>query len=86
MVVEMVSTTLQQELTQLSREERLQLAHWLLDSLVVGDDAGAEVVAGPPQPLMRWAGMFAGGGGNTAVVDEEILEAEIDPITGWGGQ
>lgn len=85
-MVKMVLTTLQQELTQLSREERLQLAHWLLDSLVVGDDAGTEVVAGPPQPLMRWAGMFAGGGGNTAVVDEEILEAEIDPITGWGGK
>ena len=95
MVMNMPPTLLQQELKQLSRQERLQLAHWLLDSLVEIDEqenkhtettnGHSQPQPAPPQPLLRWAGMFAGGPGDTAERDEEILEAEIDAIRGWGG-
>jgi hypothetical protein len=90
MVMNMPPTHLQEELQQLSRQERLQLAHWLLDSLVEIDEQEnkrTETSNGhsQPQPLLRWAGMFAGGPGDTAEQDEEILQAEIDAIQGWGG-
>lgn len=86
--------TLQNELKRLPRQERLKLAHWLLDSLVVpaeqerplADMASVTVdesdVGG--HPLLRWAGLFSGGPGDTAERDEEILEAEVDKTSGWG--
>ncbi len=85
---------LQKELKSLPKEKKLALAHWLLDSLagssnkdlplveIVNEDDNDET----DHPLMRWAGIFSGGPGDTAERDEEILEAEIDPITGWGGR
>ncbi len=62
------------------------LAHWLLDSLANGNETDTQDIldgeAG--HPLMRWAGIFSGGPGDTAERDEAILEAEIDKISGWG--
>ena len=74
---------LQEELKQLPKKERLKLAHWLLDSLV--DTAeGADESQAKKNPLLRWAGMFNGGPGDTAQHAEEILEAEIGKIGGFG--
>jgi hypothetical protein len=77
---------LQNELKLLPKEKKLVLAHWLLDSLAdttnsIDHDITAEK---GEHPLLRWAGIFSGGPGDTAERDEEILEAEIDKISGWG--
>ena len=82
--------SLQQELRALPKIERLRLAHWLLDSLV--ETSSHELpLADMNQPLSlengplsEWVGIFSGGPGDTAERDEEILEAEIDKMTGWG--
>jgi len=76
---------IQQELLALPKEKRLKLAHWLLDSLVEASGKElpfAEMV--DPNPLLKWAGMFSGGPGDTAERAEEILEMEVDKIGGFG--
>jgi hypothetical protein len=74
---------IQKELGQLPKQERLKLAHWLLDSLV--DETGkSEDPSNKENPLLKWAGMFSGGPGNTASQAEEILEAEIGNVGGFG--
>ena len=64
---------LEAELTALSAEERLQLARWLVDS-VLRDSRVMNVAL---RPLASLAGQFSGGPGDTAERAEEILEAEI---------
>ena len=64
---------LEDELTALTAEERLQLARWLLDS-VLRENRIANVAL---RPLSSLAGQFSGGPGNTAERAEEILEVEI---------
>ena len=82
--------TLQKELNALPKEKRLALAHWLLDSLAQPTDKELPLAAMGDKPvpeegpLSEWVGIFSGGPGDTAERDEEILEAEIDKITGWG--
>lgn len=81
---------LQQELRTLPKIERLKLAHWLLDSLVEtsSNELPLAEMSKPlfseSGPLSEWVGIFSGGSGDTAERDEEILEAEIDKMTGWG--
>jgi hypothetical protein len=78
---------LRDELKALPREKQLAIAHWLLDSLADMDAAAkhepVEDNGTAEHPLLRWAGIFSGGPGDTAERDEEILEAEIDEISGW---
>lgn len=84
--------TLQNELKTLPKEQKLALAHWLLDSLA-GEPTRelplaemADKSKPSSGPLSEWVGIFSGGPGDTAERDEEILEAEIDAISGWGGK
>lgn len=70
---------LQQDLLGLPRTERVRLAHWLLGTVVV-----PEVEESHQNPLLAFAGRFAGGSGNTAERAEEILEAEVNVIDGFG--
>jgi hypothetical protein len=63
---------LEAQLTTLSVEERLQLARWLVDSVLRETRLPATI-----RPLASLAGQFNGGPGNTAERAEEILEAEI---------
>ena len=74
---------LQKELGQLPKQERLKLAHWLLDSLV-DESKKVEESKTKDNPLLKWAGMFNGGPGDTATQAEEILEAEIGSVGGLG--
>ncbi len=64
---------LEDELTALTTEERLQLARWLVDSVL--RETGKPV--NKIRPLVSLAGQFSGGPGDTAERAEEILEAEI---------
>jgi hypothetical protein len=54
-----------------------------LDSLVDPTETADEQPE-PPNPLLRWAGMFNGGPGDTAHRAEEIFEAEIGKTGGFG--
>ena len=74
---------LQEELKQLPKKDRLKIAHWLLDSLVEGT-GGTDESPVEKNPLLKWAGMFNGGPGDTAQRAEEILEAEIGNVGGFG--
>lgn len=74
---------LQKELGQLPKQERLKLAHWLLDTLV-NDPKQAEQTPSAENPLLKWAGLFNGGPGDTATQAEEIIETEIGNIGGLG--
>lgn len=73
---------LQEDLQALPKEQKLAIAHWLLDSIADKADSVEQngIAEQGEHPLMRWAGIFSGGPGDTAERDEEILEAEIDPI------
>lgn len=62
--------TIQQELLELPKPERLKLAHWLLGTVVTPDDASEK----RENPLLAFAGRFAGGPGDTAERVEEILK------------
>lgn len=66
--------TLEGELSSLTPEERLQLARWLVDSVL---RESRPPPADPARALLTWAGRFDGGPGDTAERAEEILEAEI---------
>jgi hypothetical protein len=70
---------LQQELLDLPGQERLKLAHWLLGTVVETLEITAE---SHNNPLLAFAGMFAGGPGNTAERAEEILETEVNLESG----
>jgi hypothetical protein len=70
---------LEVQLTTLSAEERLQLARWLVDSVLRETRKPAATV----RPLISVAGQFNGGPGDTAERAEEILEADIGP-NGFG--
>lgn len=72
---------LEDQLTTLSTEERLQLARWLVDSVL----RDAQKPSGVLPPLVSLAGQFSGGPGDTAERAEEILEAEIGR-NGFGDQ
>ena len=72
---------LEDQLTTLSTEERLQLARWLVDSVL----RDAHRSTGVLPPLVSLAGQFSGGPGDTAERAEEILEAEIGH-NGFGDQ
>ena len=71
---------LQQDLLDLPGRERLKLAHWLLGTVV---DI-PETNKGYENPLLAFAGKFSGGAGNTAERAEEILEAEVNAVNGFG--
>lgn len=69
-------TTEYQNLLQLPLRERLWLARWLIDSTL--QDAPAT----PTHSLLKLAGRYEGGPGDTAERAEEILAAEIDASEG----
>ncbi len=71
---------LQQDLLDLPRTERLKLAHWLLGTIMTTSKATET----QGNPLLAFAGMFSGGSGNTAERAEEILEAEVNALHGFG--
>jgi hypothetical protein len=64
---------LEDELSTLTAAERLQLARWLVDSVLRDTVTPAD----PARSLLAMAGRFSGGPGDTAERAEEILEAEI---------
>ena len=66
---------LEQELIVLPATERLQLARWLLDTLL---ENKVNSFKQPVNPLLRVAGRFHGGPGNSAECAEEILANEVD--------
>lgn len=77
--------TLHQELLSLPDRDRLQLAQWLLKSVLDKEDdkkngGGTEEVQ---NPLLAIAGKFSGGPGDTAERAEEILEAEVKAKNGF---
>lgn len=74
---------LEQELIELPATERLRLARWLLDTLL---DANDRSVQQPENPLLRVAGRFHGGPGDTAERAEEILMHEVDATYGLGSR
>lgn len=71
---------LQQDLLDLSGRERLKLAHWLLGTVVDIPEANKSY----ENPLLAFAGKFSGGSGDTAERAEEILEAEVNAVNGFG--
>ncbi len=74
---------LEQELIELPATERLRLARWLLDTLI---ETNGEGVQQPVNPLLRVAGRFHGGPGDTAERAEEILINEVDATYGFGNR
>lgn len=64
---------LEGELSSLTVAERLQLARWLVDSVLRETGRPDD----PARSLLSLAGRFSGGPGDTADRAEEILEAEI---------
>ena len=64
---------LENELSSLTTAERLQLARWLVDSVLRETNRPADSA----RSLLALAGRFSGGPGDTAERAEEILEAEI---------
>ncbi len=71
---------IQQELLDLPKPERLKLAHWLLGTIVTSDDTSEK----RENPLLAFAGQFAGGPGDTAERAEEILKTELNAADGFG--
>lgn len=67
---------LQKELINLPLQERLSLARWLIDSILhttIPSEQGNEFA----NPLLKMAGRYTGGPGNSAERVEEILLAEL---------
>ncbi len=71
-------TTEYQNLLQLPLRERLWLARWLIDSTLQDAPATNHLA----NPLLKLAGRYEGGPGDTAERAEEILAAEIDASEG----
>jgi hypothetical protein len=88
----MTIQNLQIELLKLSNQERLRLLHWLVDTIsstsfapVQELDQSDFIQAGDKSaanPLLKMAGRFSGGLGNTAEQVERILETEIKTTSG----
>lgn len=77
------------ELLLLPKSERVSLAHWLLATVLnipMIDSASDEETETPSDdnPLVKIAGIFSGGPGDSAERAEEILAAEVSPIYGLG--
>ena len=82
----MTREEIQTELLLLPERERVLLAHWLLATVlnIPVDTAPDEEVESESDdtPLLKVAGIFSGGPGNSAERVEEILEAEVSPVYG----
>ena len=74
----MTELTEYQNLLHLPPRERLWLARWLIDSTL--QDAPATNL--PGNSLLKLAGRYEGGAGDTAERAEEILAAEVDAREG----
>lgn len=72
---------LENELMDLSPDDRLRLAHWLLDTLI---NRNTTAKPSDNNPLLRVAGRFSGGPGDTAERAEEILATEVNSEYGLG--
>lgn len=81
---------LQKDLLNLSLQERLRLAYWLIETVLPQSaaflqeiDVSDKKVLDKPKvsanPLLQFAGRFAGGPGDTAENIEEILQSEVNP-------
>jgi hypothetical protein len=68
---------LQKELKNLPAEEKLQLAHWLLDSILADKERPVAAMA-EINPLLEIAGMFEGGPGDTAERAQEAMKTAVD--------
>jgi hypothetical protein len=66
--------SLEGQLSQLSPEERLRVARWLVDSVL---NETPTLTVEPASALLAWAGRFSGGPGDTAEKAEEILKQEV---------
>jgi hypothetical protein len=75
---------LQNDVLTLSRQEQLFLARWLLDHAVDPLPEAQQNGQTSAESLLAMAGRFSGGPGDTAKRAEEILEAEVHPIKGFG--
>ena len=84
---------LQKDLLNLSLQERLRLAYWLIETVLpqssaflreadIGDEKASNKVKVSANPLLQLAGRFAGGPGDTAENAEEILQSEVNPTNG----
>lgn len=88
----MTIQNLQIELLKLSNQERLRLLHWLVDTISITSFTPAQELdqndftqaddQSAANPLLKMAGRFSGGPGNTAEQVERILETEIKATSG----
>lgn len=88
----MTIQNLQIELLKLSTQERLRLLHWLVATISSTSFAPAQELdqngftqpgdKAIANPLLKMAGRFSGGPGDTAEHAERILETEIKAISG----
>ena len=67
----------QQELLDLPEEDRIQLAYWLLSTVVETPD-NTKTKPTPGNPLLAFAGKFEGGNGDTAERAEEISRTIVN--------
>lgn len=72
---------IENELMSLSESDRLRLARWLLDTLINRNGEGEQ---SDGNLLLRIAGRYSGGPGDTAERTEEILADESDATYGLG--
>ena len=72
---------IENELMSLSESDRLRLARWLLDTLINRNGEGEQ---SDGNLLLRIAGRYSGGPGDTAERTEEILADEADATYGMG--
>ena len=72
---------IENELMSLSESDRLRLARWLLDTLINRNGEGEQ---SDRNLLLRIAGRYSGGPGDTAERAEEILADEADATYGLG--
>jgi len=88
----MTIQNLQIELLKLSVQERLRLLHWLVDAISSPSFAPAQGLdqisliqpgdKAAANPLLKVAGRFSGGPGDTAEEAERILETESKATSG----
>jgi len=82
----MTKQELQTELLSLPKSERISLAHWLLATVlnIPAVEIAPSETAPDNNPLLKVAGIFSGGPGDSAERVEEILAAEVSPVYGLG--
>jgi hypothetical protein len=76
---------LQQDLLALPVDERLRMARWLIATAIELEPAADGKTADQSSTvngLLALAGRFTGGSGNTSERAEEILESEVDTMSG----